>query len=296
MKKVFYISFMTSLIVCIIISCKKKDNNNSNVPAPEYDITQAYNLTDIVYGSDPKQKMDVYLPANRDGNSTKVFVMIHGGGWTSGDKSDYTSTMAAFKSYYPNHAIININYRLGVQGNPGYPKQINDIQAALNEIQKEKYNLSKKYLLYGGSAGGHLSLLYGYAFDPNHYVKGIINTVGPADLTDTSFTKNVFLMGIVGGLLGDAVYNYQANQALFVEASPAKQVTASSPPTISFYGDQDPLIPVTQMPSLRAALQSKGVWHYDTIYPGGGHAVWASQAQNQDYINRTIAFINQFFN
>lgn len=296
MKKIFYISFITSLIGCIIISCKKKDSNNDNVPAPEYDITQAYNLTDIMYGSDPKQKMDVYLPANRDGNSTKVFVMIHGGGWTSGDKSDYASTVAAFKSYYPNHAIININYRLGVQGNPGYPKQINDIQAALNEIQKEKYNLSKKYLLYGGSAGGHLSLLYGYAFDPNHYVKGIVNTVGPADLTDTSFTKNVFLMGIVGGLLGDAVYNYQANQALFVEASPAKQVTASSPPTISFYGDQDPLIPVTQMPSLRAALQSKGVWHYDTIYPGGGHAVWASQAQNQDYINRTIAFINQFFN
>ncbi len=296
MKKIFYISFIASLIGCITISCKKKDSNNANVPAPEYDITQAYNLTDIVYGSDPKQKMDVYLPANRDGNSTKVFVMIHGGGWTSGDKSDYASTVAAFKSYYPNHAIININYRLGVQGNPGYPKQINDIQAALNEIQKEKYNLSKKYLLYGGSAGGHLSLLYGYAFDPNHYVKGIVNTVGPADLTDTSFTKNVFLMGIVGGLLGDAVYNYQANQALFVEASPAKQVTASSPPTISFYGDQDPLIPVTQMPSLRAALQSKGVWHYDTIYPGGGHAVWASQAQNQDYINRTIAFINQFFN
>lgn len=296
MKKVFYISFITCLIGCIIISCKKKGNTNTDEPAPEYDITQAYNLTDIVYGSDPKQKMDVYLPANRNGNSTKVFVMIHGGGWTSGDKSDYTSTMAGFKSYYPNHAIININYRLGVQGNPGYPKQINDIQAALTEIQKEKYNLSKNYLLYGGSAGGHLSLLYGYAFDPNHYVKGIINTVGPADLTDTLFTKNVFLMGIVGGLLGDAVYNYQANQALFAEASPAKQVTASSPPTISFYGDQDPLIPVTQMPLLRAALQSKGVWHYDTIYPGGGHAIWASQAQNQDYINRTISFINQFFN
>lgn len=143
MKKIVYISFITSLLGCIVISCKKKDNDDSTVPEPEYAITQAYNLTDVAYGSDPKQNMDVYLPANRDGNSTKVFVMIHGGGWTSGDKSDYASTMSAFKSYYPNHAIININYRLGVQGSPGYPKQINDIQAALNEIQKEKYNLSK---------------------------------------------------------------------------------------------------------------------------------------------------------
>ncbi|MFT4152730.1 prolyl oligopeptidase family serine peptidase [Parafilimonas sp.] len=293
MKNKFYIGLAAAIIGCTAISCKKEDNNNTET---NYDVTQAYNLTDIAYGSDAQQKMDVYLPANRTSASTKVFVMIHGGGWSAGDKSDYTSNMTSLKAYYPDHAIININYRLGTQESPGYPKQINDIQAALDEIQKDKYNVSKQYLLYGGSAGGHLSLLYAYAFDSSHYVKGVINTVGPADLTDSSFTGNLILMGVIGGLVGNAIYNYQANQALFIEVSPAKQVTSLSPPTLSFYGDQDPLVPVTQMPLLRAALEDKTVWHYDTIYPGGGHGVWASEAQNQDYSNRTIEFINQFFN
>ena len=139
-------------------------------------------------------------------------------------------------------------------------------------------------------------MLYAYAFDPQNYVKGVINTVGPADLTDPSFTDNFILMGVLGGLLGNAIYNYPANQGLFAEASPAKQVTTSSPPTLSFYGDQDPLIPVTQMPLLSAQLESKGVWHQETMYPGGGHAVWASEEQNQDYINKTFSFIDQFFN
>lgn len=279
------------ILLCLLGTSCQKDTSE---PSP-YLTSQTYNLKDVAYGTDPQQKMDMYLPANRSSSKTKVFVMIHGGGWSAGDKADYSSTMDALKDYYPNHAIININYRLGTQDNPGYPKQIQDIQAALNEISKGKYNLSQQYLLFGGSAGAHLSMLYAYAFDHDHRVKGVINTVGPADLTDPSLTNNLILMGVVGGFLGKAIYDYQGNKALFEETSPARRVTPNAPPTLSFYGDKDPLIPVTQMPKLRTALENNHVWHYDTLYPGGGHGLWASDAQTQDYITRIIAFIDQFF-
>ena len=121
------------LLLLAITSCKKEETPDSDV---HYDAAQAYDLSNIAYGDDAKQKMDVYLPANRDSISTKVFVLIHGGGWSAGDKADYTSTMASFKTYYPDHAIININYRLGTVASPGYPKQIQDISAALAEIQR----------------------------------------------------------------------------------------------------------------------------------------------------------------
>lgn len=107
-------------------------------------------------------------------------------------------------------------------------------------------------------------MLYAYAFDHDHRVKGVINTVGPADLTDPSLTNNLILMGVVGGFLGKAIYDYQGNKALFEETSPARRVTPKAPPTLSFYGDKDPLIPVTQMPKLRTALENNHVWHYDT--------------------------------
>lgn len=290
MKFLFQALLFLLTLSFICTSCHK----DTGEPSP-YLASQSYNLKDVPYGTDPQQKMDVYLPANRSSSQTKVFVMIHGGGWSAGDKADYSSTVDAFKAYFPNHAIININYRLGTQDNPGYPKQIQDIQAALDEISKDKYAVSQQFLLFGGSAGAHLSMLYAYAFDPDHHVKGVVNTVGPADLTDPSPTNNFILMGVVGGLLGKAIYDFQGNKALFEETSPAIRVTPDAPPTISFYGDKDPLIPVTQMPLLRTALEKNHVWHYDTLYPGGGHGQWASEAQNQDYINRTIAFIDQFF-
>lgn len=283
-----------SLMLFALSSCKKDENDN-NTSTVNYDAATAYTLTDIKYGSDQEQKMDVYLPANRNSETTKVFVLIHGGGWSAGDKADYNSTFSAFKSYYPNHAIININYRLGTSSSAGYPKQINDIQAALNEIQKTNYTVSKQYLLYGGSAGGHLSMLYAYALDPNHYVKGVINTVGPADFTDTAFRNNTALLGVFAGLVGSAAYSYSQNQALFEEVSPAKRVTSASPPTLSFYGDQDPLIPATQLGLLRTALNAKGVYHVDTMYAGAGHATFNAE-QTQDVLNKTVAFINQFFN
>ena len=292
MKYILQFLLGSVIILYVGVGCNKEDDV---VQPAVYDVSKSYSLKDVEYGKDAAQRMDVYLPANRSSDKTKVFVMIHGGGWSAGDKADYTATMDAFKNYFPGHAIININYRLGTQQSPGYPKQIQDIQSVLDEIKKQKYNVSEQYLLFGGSAGVYLLLLYAYAFGPDHHVRGVVNTVGPVDLTDTLLTGNVVLMGVVGGLLGKAIYDYKSNEVLFAEASPAKRVTATSPPTISFYGDKDPLIPVTQMPLLRKALEEKAVWHYDTIYPGGGHGLWASEAQNQDYINRTIGFINQFF-
>jgi len=280
------------LLLLAITSCKKEETPDSDV---HYDAAQAYDLSNIAYGDDAKQKMDVYLPANRDSISTKVFVLIHGGGWSAGDKADYTSTMASFKTYYPDHAIININYRLGTVASPGYPKQIQDISAALAEIQRPVYGVSEQYCLYGGSAGGHLSMLYAYAFDPGHYVKGVINTVGPTDFSDPALLGNTVVLGLFATFIGNAAYDQAGNQSLFTEVSPAARVTPAAPPTISFYGDQDPLIPTTQVPPLRAALQANNLWHYDTIYPGGGHAAWATYEQYQDNANRVTAFVDQFF-
>src|SRR6185312_13737462 len=46
-------------------------------------------LRDIAYGSDPKQRFDVYLP--QQANHAPVIFMVHGGGWRRGDKTMKTS-------------------------------------------------------------------------------------------------------------------------------------------------------------------------------------------------------------
>lgn len=280
---------LTVLVLALlsINGCKPKNNDLST-----YDATATYTIQNILYGNDAQQAMDIYLPANRTADSTKVFVLIHGGGWSAGDKADYQDFFNSLKALYPNYAVINLNYRLATTSSPAYPKQLNDIQSALNHIQLAKYGVSKQYLLFGSSAGGHLALLYGYAFDTDHYVKGICNTVGPADLTDTAYTNNAAYAGLLAAVTGNVTY--AQNPALYAQVSPAKRVTPASPKTISFYGDTDPLIPSSQMGLLHSALNANGVYNEATMYTGEGHGGW-NTTHTQDAIAKTINFINQYF-
>ncbi len=285
------IAFIFIPFILLFTSCKKdKDKEEEEVV---YETTQAYTLSNVSYGNDSEQIMDVYLPANRSAGTTKVFVLLHGGGWHAGDKADFTEFFNTLKQFYPNHAIINVNYRLATSSSPAYPKQINDIKAALEHIQLPKYDLSKQYLLFGASAGGQLGLLYGYRFDPNHYVKAICNTVGPTDFTDPNYTENILFTYGLTSLVGP--YTYAQNPDLYAEVSPAKFVTATSPKTISFFGDADPLIPSSQMPLLHNELDAKGVYNEATLYPGEGHGGW-SQANATDYMLKIANFINVHFN
>ena len=273
-------------LLLIVFSACKKNNPGAET---DYDVAQAYNLQNISYGTDNQQKMDIYLPANRN-SSTKVFVLIHGGGWSGGDKADFTSLMNSLKTYYPNHAIININYRLATQSSPAYPKQIDDIQAALNEISLPKYSVSSQFFLFGASAGGHLSLLYAYGFDPNHHVKGICNTVGPSDMTDPNYLNNPVYASVYPTLISGGTQNQAGIEAV----SPALRVTAASPPTISFYGELDPLVPTSQMSRLHDALTANNVYNQATMYQGAGHGNWNTQ-QSNDCIAKILLFVNTYF-
>src|SRR3954452_19320439 len=106
MKNIQY--SVARILVVIVISfaaCKKEaDNNNPILPKQEF--------FDVAYGSDDLQKMDVYLPEGRTDTSTKIIIMVHGGAWTEGDKSDFNDAVTVLQSQLDNFALFNINYRL----------------------------------------------------------------------------------------------------------------------------------------------------------------------------------------
>lgn len=280
-------SYFFALLALVFLSACFKE-----IDPDFYANHQSYQLPNISYGADAQQRMDIYLPANRNANSTKVFVLIHGGAWSGGDKSEFNGFFANLRNTYPHHAIINLNYRLGNEYSPGFPKQIDDIKSALQEIQLPKYNVSNQYCLIGGSAGAHLAMLYAYGFDVNHEVKAVCNTVGPTDITDPAYTSNIFYMNLMKSLVGNKTI--QSDSALFAMVSPVKHVTAQAPPTLSFYGDSDILIPNSQLPALVSALATAGVYHNYTMYAGEGHGGW-SQVNNADAAQKLIAFLQQYF-
>jgi acetyl esterase/lipase len=255
-------------LVCFlfVISCQKENNGvNNNSPLAE----QTY--LNISYGNDALQKMDIYLPAGRSTAATKVIALIHGGGWSSGDKTDFNAYVDTLKKRQPDYAIFNINYRLATVAGNLFPTQENDVKAAFDFIisKTSDYKISQKIVLLGASAGGHLALLQGYKYPLPVKPKAIIDFFGPTDLVELhNHPADPSLALILEILLGGTP---TSNAALYQQSSPINFVNAQSPPTMILQGGVDPLVPVAQATLLDAKLQTAGVVHQYVFYPTEGH-------------------------
>ena len=250
---------------------------------------------DVSYGTDDQQLIDIYLPENRAGKS-KVFLLLHGGGWRAGSKDKMDYLARNLRKEFPDYAVVNIGYRLATPLSPAYTKQIDDIKSVIAYLKQnaDKYNISNEYAFIGSSAGAHLSLLYSYAFDNEHNVKAVCSLIGPTDFTDPSYTSNPrYSSGMLQYLVG-AGNTYEDKSELYKEVSPVSHVTDSSPPTIMFHGTIDKLVPKTQGPLLQEALNSHGVYNEMHMYKGEGHGNW-NHENAKDIKDKMFAFFhNQF--
>lgn len=259
------------LLFCLVLTFLSCSQDDTTTPLTEQPL-KAEVLLDVSYGTHPMQTFDLYLPENRSLNSTKIIILVHGGGWTSGDKKDMNGFVQLIQNRKKDYAIANINYILADATRKAYPNQINDIKTIVSKLisEAEEYQIKTEIGFIGVSAGAHLSLLYSYAFDSSGIVKMVCSVVGPTDFTDPAYLENSVYEDaapfLVEGFSPD-------NIEILKEISPRYQVTPSSPPTLLFYGNEDPLIPNTQHQFLKTALDNENVINDLTIY-NGGHGDW----------------------
>lgn len=259
MKKVALPIF---ILIWFFFNACSTDSNEEIQP----DTSQAIELKNISYGSDAKQNFDIYLPKDRT-LDTKVILLIHGGGWTSGDKTDMKGFYDFLKSEMPDIAVINMNYRLADTNTNPYPMQVNDITTLIEllEEKQNEYQISNSFGILGVSAGGHLGLLWSYSFDTNKQVKMVCSIVGPTNLNDLAYQNNP------DPVIQELIILFGEDDNLLEEVSPLSQVKTTSPPTILFYGGQDPLVPTSQGIDLDAKLTELNVIHEFTLYGNEGH-------------------------
>jgi acetyl esterase/lipase len=281
------------LLALTLAGCSKSEDENPVTPVTVAPENENY-IADVAYGDDPEQIMDLYLPAGRKTNITKVFIVVHGGGWFGGDKNYMENQVVLLRSTFPDCAIANVNYRLATAESLGFPKQINDLQAVvsfLNSKYKE-YHIAKQYAMIGVSAGAHLSMLYGYRYNSGNAVKAICSIVGPADFSDPNYEDSSLFRNGINYFVGDYEH-YSENPALYNAASPVKQITPFAPKTVMFYGNDDPLVPDTQSELLHNKLNQNLV--YNEIYRyDAGHADW-NEEQLNDINQKTVDFFRANF-
>ena len=140
---------------------------------------------ELAYGADPKQKMDLLVPANA--SRAPLLLFIHGGGWSIGDKRTGAGVKAAHFTAQ-GWAFASVNYRLVPQAS--VEQQAADIASAIAfaRIHAAEQGLDPdRIVLMGHSAGAHLAALVGTdprylkaAGVPMSAVRGIVLLDGAA--------------------------------------------------------------------------------------------------------------------
>ena len=272
--------------VLLFASCKR----DALAPSSN-NVAVAVAYSDVGYGTDPLQKMDIDLPEGRSVSSTKTIVVIHGGSWIDGDKTDMTFVVDSIKKRSPLYAFINLNYRLAINGTSDlFPTQEQDVKSAIQFYLSKsvEYGVSQDLIVLGASAGAHLALLHSYKNDPDKHVKAVIDFFGPTDLVaiwNQGFLQQIALTAVIGS-------TYSQDSTMYIQSSPINFVNAQSPPTIALQGGLDDIVIPEQTTILIDKLNASEVPNQLVTYPNEGHGF--TDADNTDALNKILPFLSTY--
>ena len=277
------VSIFLIVLFCALLSCKK-----SNQLVRKSDLPDSTSI-DVSYGAAAAQKMDVYLPNGRTTSSTPFMLMIHGGGWTGGDKGEFNTIISRLRTILPEYAFFNINYRLFDGNTNQYPAQEEDVKLAVNFIlnKSAECNISNKMVIMGASAGAQLALLQAYKYDQPGKAIAAISFYGPTDMVE--FYNNPPSPALQPSLYALFSCSPEQNTWAYQQASPAFFVNSKTPPTLILHGNMDQLVPISQSMLLQNKLQSAGVPNELMVYPNEGHG-WVGTSLEDSY-NHIQAFL-----
>lgn len=260
------IFYVFAFVLFFQISCTKDQDSEPGSQAKEEEILNHS------YGSDPRQKMDVYLPEGRT-ESTPFVIIIHGGSWVEGNKEDMRFVQQELVKQ--GVASANINYRYAALDHH-YDSMMDDISAAIAVVQDQASAWivrEKQYAMLGYSAGGHLALLYAYGFKKPQEIKTVISVAGPTDLKtlQTDPVQNILLSTVLIGILPSEFYTHSKTN----DASPLFHANKAVS-TLMIHGTADEVVPFSQSEKLLAALRQKDIAQRLVALEGTKHDVTAN--------------------
>lgn len=225
---------------------------------------------DVVYGHKDGLAMtfDVYTPPNANGAG--VLFMVSGG-WVSA----WAPADAALRRFDPLLAKGFTVFSVRHGSSPRYkvPDAAADVERAVRFIRLNatKFGVDSGRLgAYGGSAGGHLSLMLGLDPDPGDAQARDEILRGASGLAAVvALFPPVDLRGWTGPSKDFPALDFPADQAGSV--SPILFVSSDDPPTLLIHGDADKLVPISHSERIHAALKTAGVSTEFVTIPGGTH-------------------------
>jgi acetyl esterase len=173
-------------------------------------------------------QLDVFEPIGKSVNSRPVFLFIHGGGWTMGDKESGNQICRYFAAR--GLVAITANYRFmntkatGIEGSKAYC--LLDVKSAIRWVRSHAADLAidpDRMILSGSSAGAHLAMM------------AALNTT----INDATDDLKIPTTASALVLLNPAFIRISPGSKVDASVEPYPYISATVPPQIMFCGDKD---------------------------------------------------------
>ena len=216
-------------------------------------------------------------------------IVVHGGGWRSGERSEFPSWDAWLAD--EGYVVFDIDYSLAPP--PSWREAPEDVACAVGWVKEnaDRYGVDpERVALMGRSAGAQLALLTAYEGSRATTMPGcaagnvgdtgvaaVVGFYSPTDLPRLS--SEGYLPGMEGFLGGSP----EAVPGRYRDLSPVSHVDPGDPPTFLAYGGDDRIVPAGQSGLLGERLREEGVPHRLVELPWANHTFdflwggWGSQ-------------------
>ena len=220
-------------------------------------------LTNIAYGDDARQKLDIYLPKPNAVGGSAVLIFFHGGSWRDGEREGYGFLGRAFAAR--GFVTVIADYRKAPRVR--FPAFVEDTAAAIAWVHANiaKHNGdAERIFVMGHSAGAHIAMMT--ALDPQwlaaknltpDVIKGVIGLAGPYDFLPLTTESSQIALGQWPDL---------------TETQPITFARADAPPLLLLTGDKDTVVKPRNSKILSAKIQALGGQQQLQIYPDVDHA------------------------
>lgn len=240
-------------------------------------------LRSIVYGDQPRNRLDLYLPKNTDGPKP-VVAFVTGGAWIIGYKA--WGSLLGQQLSERDIMVACIDYRNYPQGTMS--DMVEDASGGIsfvcNKIAEYGGDPNRVYLM-GQSAGGHIAACA--------LVEQAIKEAGEGGSTTWSVLQIKTYFGLSGGYNLFNLVDYFHSRGLYrsiflsimegeeslrrfspeviVQDPNLKKAVSLLPPIVLFHGTADYSIPADSSKSFAETLQSVGVRAESILYEGKTH-------------------------
>ena len=247
---------------------------------------------------------DLFYADTKPDKKVPAIILIHGGGWASGNKSHQVpmAQMLAVHGFF----AATVEHRLSPEAK--YPAAITDLKTVVKwvKMNAEKYNIdTTKIAVLGCSSGATLASFLGttcqnpkfisHDFEGNisDKVHAIINIDGIVDFTDPAESaKDHDPQNPSAGARWFG-YTFQQNPEIWKEASPINYVNGKTPPTLyinsalpRFHAGRDEFIEV---------LKQNNIYIEIHTIENTPHPFWLFHPWFDETYPIIVNFLNQVF-